>query len=314
MNATLNNAMATLLVTGAMALASSAAFAHVSFFQKDAYLTSDGRSYKEGTSAALGLNLSHACSAATGTQISTVVFPNGADNEVYELGLDPATLAVTADPMPSAISLGEVLTGDAVSDMKAETDRDWEAIVAKQEAGKVRALHWYGGFVPDEQFKRVTYRASFARFKPESCVSKVRVYIPSSQYCSATAGGPITASRWWAWAAVPEAGITANPIPAGFTKAVGFASYVDLDRDLDNNPLPRGCGGERNRRDDDDRGRDRANASLPGTVIGIYPSVTSLRTFGPHVNSGPFNPSDCPPGYVLVHDMKTMTNVCVVSP
>lgn len=262
----------------------------------------------------MSLNLSHACTATTGTQISTSVFPNGADNEVYELTLNPQTLAVTADPALSTVLLSDVLTADAISGIKAETDSDWEAIAAKKEAGgKVRALHWHGGWIPDAQFKRVTYRATFARFKPESCVSKVRVYIPASQYCSATADGPIIASHWWAWAAVPEAGITANPIPSGFTKAVGYASYVDLDRDLVNNPLPRGCE-ERNRRRDSHHSRDHDNASRPGKVIGIYPSETSLRTFGPHVNSGPVNPSDCPPGYVLVHDMDTMTNICVPAP
>lgn len=295
-----------ILVASAATLATSVNFAHVTYIQKDAYTTPDGRSYKEGTSAVLSLNLSHACSATTGTDISTSVFPNGSDTEVYDLKLDPATLAVTADPVPSTTLLSNVLTADAISGMKPERDGDFEAIAIKKDASlKVRGLHWHHGFVPDAFFKRLNYRASFARFKPESCVSKVRVYIPSSQFCSNTAGGNIVASHWWAWASIPEAGIQVPAPPAGFTKNVGYASYVDLDRDLVNNPLPRYCGYKQHR-DDDDRNEPR-----PGSVIGIYPSVDSMRTYGPHVSGGPISPSECPPGTVLVHDMETMTNSCV---
>lgn len=307
MNFGFKKSLVTLMMTGA--LVSSGAFAHITYIQKDAYLTNDGRSYKEGTSAVLQLNLSHACTATTGTAISTSVFPNGADTEVYDLKLDPTTLAVTADPMPSATLIGDVLTADAVSGMKPSQDGDWEAIVPKKDAGgKVRAIHWHHGWVPDNMYEALQYRASFAKFKPETCYSKVRVYIPASQFCANTKGGDIVASHWWAWAGIPEAGVTANPIPAGFTKAVGYASFVDLDRDLKNNPLPKGCGASNYNAGDE---HNHQGQPRPGKVLGIYPSVDAMRTFGPHTTGGPISPSECPPGTVLVHDMETMTNSCV---
>lgn len=310
MNLGLKKSLVTLMMTGA--LASSGAFAHITYLQKDAYLEGIGRSYLEGTSAVLQLNLSHACTPTTGTAISTSVFPNGADTEVYDLKLDPKTLAVTADPMPSATLIGNVLTADAISGMKPSADGDWEAIAPKKDAGgKVRAIHWHHGWVPDNFFEALQYRASFAKFKPESCYSKVRVYIPASQFCANTKGGDIVASHWWAWAGIPEAGVTANPIPVGFTKAVGYASYVDLDRDLKNNPLPSSCGFKKHHGDEHNHHRTHPR---PGLVLGIYPSVDAMRTFGPHTTSGPISPSDCPPGTVLVHDMETMTNKCVPAP
>lgn len=300
-----------LLVASAAALATSGAFAHVTYFQKDAYTTKDGRSYLEGTSAALSINLSHACTRTTGTQISTSVFPLGSDAEVYDLTLDPMTNAVMTDPVLSATVLSDVLTADAISGIKPEVDGDWGAIVPKlDEAAKVRAIHWHHGWTPDNYFERLTYRVSFARFKPESCYSKVRVYIPASQFCSETPDGPIVASHWWAWAGIPEAGVTANPIPAGFSKAVGYASFVDLDRDLENNPLPMSCGQD-HRNKHYDVHNDHNNKTRPGMVLGIYPSVDTMRRFGPHTAGGITNPADCPPGTTLQHDMTTMTNICV---
>ena len=295
-------------VAGAACLGTTGAFAHVTFLQKDSYTTADGRSYIEGKSAVVNLNLGHACGAGTGSVVGIVTFPNGSDNEVYDITLD-ANLAVASNPVPSTTPLSNVLTGDAISGMKAEASNDWHAITAKKDAtGKIRAIHWHGGWVPDEQYGLLSFRPTFAKFKPESCVSKVRIYMPSSQYCATYPTGPFVGSHFWVWAAIPAANIPlGTAIPAGFTVAPGYASYVDLDRDLKNNPLPKSCGYPSYNHGDE---HNEHPGSRPGKVMAIYPSVDSLTQFLPHVGGNPATPT-CPAGYHLQHNMETMTDECV---
>ena len=265
---------AVLLAAGAALLASSTALAHVTSLPGQ-------RTFQEGSEGIMTLRIGEACTPETGTQAVTTVFPNGDDDEVYELKLDPATLAVTANPVGSTVPLGSVLMGDAFSDIRPDNSREWDAVIPKTDAsGRVRAIQWQGGFVPNSFFERVEWHAMmFAEFQPNTCFSKVRIYTPSRQFCSATAGGPIVASKWWAWAGIPEAGLPANPVPPGFTKAVEYVPYFDLNRNLAMNPLPRRCGGG-GEYGDEDEGR-RMVQQRPGRVLGVYPSETSIWIYAP---------------------------------
>lgn len=241
------------------AFSSAEVLAHATFVPKDNYVTPDGRSYLEGKNSELNLNLAHACSPDTGTVIATTVFPNGDDNEVYDLELErqpDGSLKVTQDPIPSTWRLSDAIDGDALSSIKPRIDGDWQEIsLKKDEKGKLRGTHWHGGWVPDAYYERVAFRATFAKFQPESCVTKVRVYLPAIQYCGKlTSQGnapvigtdypPFVARNYWLWRAVPEAGI--ESIDTGsdgkpVTIDLGRAPYIDIDRDLENNNLPNGC-------------------------------------------------------------------------
>lgn len=118
-------------------LAPAEIMAHATFPKKDSYFTPDGRSYLEGTSSELALNLAHACGADTGTIITTLAFPNGGDgpDEVYDLKLrfnaNNANLELAEDPVPSSLTLADALTGDALSGIKPRVDGDWHEIVPK---------------------------------------------------------------------------------------------------------------------------------------------------------------------------------------
>jgi hypothetical protein len=310
MSLRLNKSIVMLLMASATALGSSGAFAHSPFVQKDDYLTPDGRSYLEGRSAYIAPSLGHACGAGTGTTNVSVTLPSG-DAEVYDLTLDPATLAVAADPKPSAYLLSNVLTADPVS-VKPERDGDWEMLMVKKDAGgKVRALHWHDGFVPDEMVERLNIRSTFAKFKPDTCVSKVRVYMPLAQFCANTPGGALVGAHWWLWASVPAAGIDIGAAPAaGFTKVVGNPPYVDIDRDLKNNPLPKSCGASNYNNGD---AHNHLGQPRPGQVIGVYPTLDTIKAYQT-ITGSTGGGSACPPGTVSYMDPVTHETTCVPTP
>ena len=84
-------------------LVSGDVFAHANVPAKDWYFTSDGRSYVEGSSAEIKLNLSHSCTADLPTVVTTIAIPNGTDAEIYTLGFDKATQSVTGNPNQSLV-------------------------------------------------------------------------------------------------------------------------------------------------------------------------------------------------------------------
>jgi len=283
--------------------------AHANFAAKDWYITKDGRSYIEGSSTKLSLNLAHSCPVPTGvtpaalgwgTVITTVVFPNGQNPEVYDLSLDPKTLAALSKK-PSSMNLanifyttdgkGGMFAGNALMSTKPERDGDWLQILPKKgsvpafynhgtNTQDVRSIHWHGGKVPNELYEDLQFRTSFPKFKPESCVTKVRVYLPAVQYCSdnlnftAMPDVNITNDDPWLWA----------PIPGVFdtVAAPGYAPYIDIDRNFEDNPLSKTCKkNEEDRSDDDHKGR----VKVTDNVIGIYPSVDDIEHFLKHTGN-----------------------------
>jgi hypothetical protein len=285
-------------------IATGNVLAHATFVAKDTYLTTDGRSYREGTSAELTLNLAHGCGADTATVISTVAFPNGGEgpDEVYDLTLDTSksSLPLLTDPVPSGLSLSDVLvSGATLSRIKPRVDGDWEEIVPKGANGNVHSIHWHHGWVPDNFYERVNFNASFGKFQPSSCVTKVRIYMPATQYCKAVsdAGGGVVGTDYWLWRPIPELGIgDIGQAPApGFTVA-NRAPYVDIDRDLVNNPLPADCSTHKGK-------ASKYAARVSSRVVGVYPSVESIGHYLLHGgatgggslicdNGSPANPPD----------------------
>ncbi len=264
------------LAMAASAIVSSDVLAHATYVQKDNYVTLDGRSYLEGRNSELNLNLGHACGAGTGTVISPIIFPNGIDNEVYDLNLirNPTNLRsldVSGEPVPSQEILSNVLTKEALTGIKPRVDRgDWGQIALKKEGSLVRAIHWHEGWVPDDFYERNNFIATFAAFKPDTCVTKVRVYIPSIQYCTTTAG-TFAGLDAWIWKPIPgqtgnNAALSTSPLD------LGRAAYIDIDRDLKNNKLPKKCG-----KGDDHQGETKNG--WKGKVIGIYPIEEDIKHY-----------------------------------
>jgi hypothetical protein len=261
----------------ASAIVSGEVVAHATYVQKDNYVTADGRSYLEGRNSELNLNLSHACGAGTGTVISPVIFPNGIDNEVYDLKLvrnptNHRTLDVSGEPVPSQEILSNILDKAALTGIKPRVDRgDWGEIAIKKDGSLVRAIHWHEGWVPDDFYERNNFVATFAAFKPDSCVTKVRVYIPSIQYCT-TKTGTFASLDAWLWKPIP--GQTGNnaALSAGAID-LGRAAYIDIDRDMKYNKPPKKCGG----RGDDDEGKSEGD--WKGKVIGIYPTDEDIKHY-----------------------------------
>jgi hypothetical protein len=306
----------------ASAVVSGDALAHANMAAKDWYVTKDGRSYIEGSSAELSLNLSHSCPVPSGvtpaalgwgTVIASVVFPNGENPEVYDLSLDPMTLAALSK-QPSSMSLANILyttdgkggmfAGNALMSTKPERDGDWLQILPKNgpvpafksatNTQDVRSIHWHGGKVPNELYEDLQFRTSFPKFKAESCVTKVRAYLPAVQYCSenlnftAMPEVKITADDPWLWA----------PIPGVFDKvaAAGYAPYIDIDRNLIDNPLPKSCKNARKGRSDDEH---KGQVKLTDKVIGIYPNADDIEHFLMHTGNHGGGSGTCPkPGSV----------------
>ena len=300
----------------ASAVVSADALAHANIAAKDWYITKDGRSYIEGSSAKLSLNLAHSCPVPSGvtpealgwgTVITTVVFPNGTNPEVYDLDLNPTTLAVLSK-QPSSMSLsnvfytkdanGGLFAGNALMGTKPERDGDWLQILPKKGAvptfynhgantEDVRSIHWHGGKVPNELYEDLQFRTSFPSFKPESCVTKVRVYLPAVQYCSdnlnftAMPDVKITNDDPWLWA----------PIKGVFdtVAAPGYAPYIDIDRNLIDNPLPKSCKHEGKDLSDNEHSQNddehKRQAMVTSKVIGIYPNVDDIEHFLAHTGN-----------------------------
>lgn len=109
-------------------------------------------------------------------------------------------------------------------------------------------------------------------------MTKVRVYLPAIQYCATASDGAIIGQDYWLWKPVPSAGIEWDDIgeqpKPPLTTVVNRAPYIDIDRDLENNPVPKSC---------------RKGGKMDGVtdyVIGAYPSEGAIATYLIHGGGG----------------------------
>lgn len=271
-------------ITATSTLFSANVLSHANIAQKDAYNTDDGRSYLEGTSAEIKLNLSHSCSADLPTVVTTMAVPNSPSIEIYDLGYDKKTKTVTGNPNISKKSTkynstadffyttdgkGTNYAGNALMGIKPSVDNNWQEILPKKgdvpnfynhgpNTRDVLGIHWQGGNIPNDFYYDLKFRGSFPQFKPDSCVSKVRVYLPAIQYCG-TDMNNLTKQDNWLPKPSPLAGIT--------QVTTGYAPYFDIDRNLKKNPLPENCGS------------DLEHEQEHGDIVGLYPSDQDISDF-----------------------------------
>jgi len=80
----------------------------------------------------------------------------------------------------------------------------------------------------------------------------------------------VTNDDSWLWALIPGVFDT--------VAAPGYAAYIDIDRNLNDNPIPKSCGNKENGRSDEHKSRKQ----VTDNVIGIYPSVDGIEKFLVH--------------------------------
>ena len=266
-------------------LVSGDVFAHANVPAKDWYFTSDGRSYVEGSSAEIKLNLSQSCTADLPTVVTTIAIPNGTDAEIYTLGFDKATQSVTGNPNQSPKSTkysstanflftkgtgNATYAGNALMGIKPSVDNNWQQIIPKNgdvptfynhgaKSKDVLGIHWNGGNVPNDFYYDLKFRGTLPSIKPTSCIAKVRVYLPAIQYCGTDVNNLSKQDNW-----LPKPG-------AGLTEVTtNYAPYFDIDRNLRTNPLPETC----------------LTNGQKGEFVGVYPSDAQLTNYLLHSGTG----------------------------
>lgn len=214
-----------LSLLGCLAMAATA-FGHANFKPKDVDPLYANRTYKEGTTAYVSLVASHGCRDEEGVAHATrdvyAVFPNAVD--LSGVGYSQGS--------------GSRYAGNALMAIKPEQDSRFRRIERVRgpvpefyshgpKSQDVRALHWRRGYLPDDVYAELKFRAALPRL--EGCVDRLRVYIPAVQYCT---GGLVNA-----WIREATDAFGTEMISAG------YAPYIDVLRDYDNNPLPEACDG-----------------------------------------------------------------------
>ena len=222
------SALKILLTLGMTAGTIDTALAHANFVPKDNLDFYNGRDYQEGSTAYLSLNLSHGCSNADGsksfpTRHAVAIMPNDKDLE---------GIAFTKSHS------GDRYGANGLMSVRPEASANWKIIKnPKAPVGEyyshglknedVGAIQWIAGHVPPDFYSSVNFRAQVPYL--EGCVSKLKVHIPTVQYCSA---GHVKAWFKEATPSMPE-----------HVVSTGYAPYINVIR-AEGNALAPECGEE----------------------------------------------------------------------
>lgn len=166
-----------------LAASSSMTMAHINIASENALsIGENSREYLEGSSAFLNINISHDCSNEAGEHFATtgvtVVFPNG----------ENVSGGFTADRS------GNTYGANALMGIKQRANSTFKKnIVVKGDVGNyynhgeksedVRALKWLRGNVDNDHYDNLEFKAGFPKIDPASCVEKIKVFLPTVQYC-----------------------------------------------------------------------------------------------------------------------------------
>src|SRR5574337_1208918 len=254
-------------LTSAFICTNAWAFPHANIQSKDTLDAYSGRNYQEGTSAVLRINIAHGCThsgESYTTHMVTALFPNGMDPDL-------GSIAYTTDGTTN-------YEGNALFGIKPLADYNWKEIIPitgdvptyynhGAKTTDVRAVHWRGGYIPDNFVGLAEISVSFPKFLPNTCYNKITVDIPVVQYCAADSKNQQDHEwkrdrlktkdihRVFAW--MKEA---TSMFPTETIVAPGYVASLTIVRNLTTNPLPASCGGT-------------------GQTLELYPTAADIDTY-----------------------------------
>lgn len=214
------------------------------------------REYPEGNRQFLRFNLAHDCGHGDvhdPTLATVVILPNGTDAvaTIDGVPVDPVDYLFTSNPYaPGA----PPYSAPAVFGIKPSVDADWsDIVIARNETlpyynhgvntEDVGYIQWHGGYVPNEMMENLEFVATFPKFTAvlgdgsPNCATRMRVYLPSAQYCT---DGAI--NGWFLGDPVgPLADAMAADTHGLVSNAGTYAPYVDVVR---TSPVDASCTSE----------------------------------------------------------------------
>lgn len=230
----LKNQIAIITLFG-LAIAYGNAFAHTTVVPKntpDGYETRDNL---EGQSSFNLFSIPHGCNGID-VKAQSIVFPNGEDDVAVKTDTD------------ESVELADHIIGNPVMGPKPVYDnRIFKDISVKRGAvplfedrgektEDIRAFVFTDGRLPNEFMGLIPWRTTFPGFKPESCATSLKVNIAIANYCtnSIKAGDNDRADIW--------IGNTTSKFDDPDVVSVGFWPFLNVIRDLENNPISESCG------------------------------------------------------------------------
>lgn len=178
----ISNKILKLSIATALSLSSSVAMSHLNVAVEDAIAVGDGaRQYKEGSSAFLDVNISHDCSNAAGEHFATTAVEVLLPNEMNVAG----TYSAITDETHGA---------NAVMGVKQRVNPNFSKNIVIMgdvepfynhgvKTTDARVLKWLGGKVDNDHYDNLEFKTKFPSIDPSSCISEVKIYFPSVQYC-----------------------------------------------------------------------------------------------------------------------------------
>lgn len=222
------NALAVVLFATSFNVAAHLNIARDNFFA----LGESPREYKEGSSVFIDVNAVEGCKDEAGNRYNTT-------DVVVIMPTSPGALS---DNFITTNRDGEILGANAVMFTKAKVSRNWkkvevvrgtvDAYRGADRTEGTRAIKWLRGSVDSNHYDNLEFRASLPKFKPESCVSKLRVELPTISYCKS---GYV---RAW----IGTEGTTRFPQDSDkLHLEESYELYFNVIRDVENNPYPESC-------------------------------------------------------------------------
>jgi hypothetical protein len=211
--------------------------AHIGIARENVFALGDApREYKEGSSASLQIQLPHDCRNAENEHFPTtdvvVIFPNATN-----LG----------DNFMTTDRDGGTHGANAMMGIKARVSTNWKKVkVVKGEVDAyyshgektedTRAIKWLRGMVDNDHYDNLEIKTKFPKINPNSCVTSLKIQIPSIQYCKK--GYAIA----WLGTSGSQLFPLVDPPNPKVRLTENFTASFKVVRDLENNPLPATCG------------------------------------------------------------------------
>lgn len=249
----IKGSLAIVAILGTMIISGNT-MAHTTVLSKNTPTDYSSRDELEGTTGLNNFSISHGCDGQP-VRAMSIVFPNGADN------------IVERSDTGESMSLTDHITGNPVMGASPAVNSLFRKINklsgtvpsftshGEEKTEDTRAFVFTGGTLKDGFTGLIPWRATFPTFKSDSCATALTVYIAIANYCTKSKNEDDN-DRSDIWI-----GRLTEKFDDADVVSVDFWPYLKVVRDLENNPLPEGCG--------------------EGFEIGVYPSDEAIDEFLP---------------------------------